>query len=79
MENMGGKTSPIIENKNHEMGVLCRQVYEEGRTNGWPGLWLEVRDICEEIGIPDLNDYPASKDIVKDAIQEHHYQVMKEQ
>ena len=48
----------LLRIKNHEMGVLCRQVYKEGRTNGWPGLWLEVRDICEEIGIHDLNDYP---------------------
>ena len=69
----------LLRIKNHEMGVLCRQVYEEGRSNRLPGLWLEVRDICEEIGIPDVNDYHSSKDIVKNAIHEHHHKVMKEE
>ena len=54
--------------KTHEKDVLCRQVYEEGKANGWPGLWVEVRDICKELGIPDMNEVAVSKVTIKNAI-----------
>ena len=68
----------LLRIKSHDTSVLCKQVYEEGRSNGWPGLWLEVRDICEELGIPDLNDVTLTKATIKNAIFEHHYSDMKE-
>ena len=68
----------LLRIKNHDTSVLCKQVYEEGRSNGWPGLWVEVRDICEELGIPNLNDVNLTKATIKNAIFEHHYSDMKE-
>ena len=62
--------------KTHEKDVLCKQVYEEGKANGWPGLWVEVRDICKELGIPDMNEVAVSKVTIKNAIFKHHYDDM---
>ena len=39
-------------------------------------LWVEVRDICNELGIPDINDVAISKGKIKKAIFEHHYNDM---
>ena len=40
--------------KSHNTGSLCRQVYEEERAKVWPGLGMEVKQICEELEIPAL-------------------------
>jgi hypothetical protein len=66
----------LMRIKNHEMGTLCRQVYEEGKHMGWPGLGQEVSDICAELGIPDVNNMMVSKHEVKNAIFDHHYNDM---
>ena len=63
--------------KHQDKSVLCKQVYEEGKENGWPGLWGEVKEICEEVGIPDLNENYATKVMIKEAIFENHYENMK--
>ena len=65
--------------KNHETDVLCRQVNEESRVNGWPGLGMEASKICEEIGIKDINDFYMSKTEIRDAINNHHYQDVKKE
>ena len=43
----------------------------------WPGLWREVTEICNEIGIPDVNDEVVSKTDIKTAIVNHHMNDMK--
>ena len=68
----------IMRIKKHEEGVLCRQIYEEGKINGWPGLGQEVTEICNTIGIPDVNSQIVTKKEVKTAIFEHHYKDMVE-
>ena len=35
--------------RKHEEGVLCRQIYEEAKARGWPGLGQEVSDICQTL------------------------------
>ena len=65
--------------KNHEKDALCRQIYEEGKAKGWPGLGKEVTDICKEINIPDVNNEAVAKTIVKEAIFNHHYEAMKKE
>ena len=52
-------------------------MYEETEINGWPGLGQEVRDICQEIGIPDINKNYVSKIQIKRAIFRSHYSDMK--
>ena len=46
-------------------------------SNGWPDLWKEVKEICEELGIPDMNEVPIAKSTIKNAIFEHHYKDLK--
>ena len=41
----------LMRIKSQGMDTLCRQVYEEGVKNDWPGLAKEVSEICKEIGI----------------------------
>ena len=65
--------------KSHDTDTLCRQVYEEGRANGWPGLGREVTQICEELGIPDINDVSLTKLELKRAIFGHHYKDLKKE
>ena len=57
---------------NHEMNTLCRQVYEEGRSHNWPGLWKEVSEICSTVGLRDVNTTMLTKMEVKNAISRHH-------
>ena len=46
----------ILRIKNHEKGILCRDVHKECKSISWPGLGQEVTSICQELGIPDVND-----------------------
>ena len=39
-----------------EENTLARQVYEEQKTNHWPGLAKETKVICQELGIEDCNE-----------------------
>ena len=59
-----------------EDGSLAKTINEEAEDQGWPGLWKEVRSICIEIGIPDINLYQVRKQDVKKAIFKAHYQEM---
>ena len=67
----------LIRIQSQEENVLSRQVYEECKTRGWPGLGEEVAEICREIVIPDINNHSVSKEEIKDAIWNHHQQDMK--
>ena len=52
--------------------ILSRKVLKEQKKNDWPGLSIEVRDICKELGIPDLNGNEMTANHIKTAIIEHH-------
>ena len=65
--------------RKHDEGVLCRQIYEEAKANGWPGLGQEVMEICQTLNIPDVNIEFVPKSVIKDAIFNHHYLKMKEE
>ena len=60
-----------IKNKNRQS--LSRKIFEEQRANNWPGLSREVRDICKEINLPDINDMDISEGEIKQAVFDHHY------
>ena len=68
----------LLRIKKHNTETLCRQVYDEGRIRGWPGLGQEVSEICRELSIPDVNDQIVSKCEIKKAIFENHYSDMIE-
>ena len=51
--------------KNMTENSLARKVWVEQVSNQWPGLALEVKGICEELGIPDVNKADLTKNEVK--------------
>ena len=65
--------------KKQDKGSLSRQVYDESRAKGWPGLGEEVSQICEEIGLPDVKETYVTKQAVGDAIWKHHYDDLKKE
>ena len=65
--------------RKHEEDTLCRQIYEECKSKGWPGLGQEVSNICSIINIPDVNEQIVSKREVQEAIFNHHYSEMKQE
>ena len=69
----------LLRIRKQEKSSLARQVFDESRAKGWPGLGEEVTEICEEIGIPDVNEVEVSKQAVNDAIWNHHYDDIKKE
>jgi hypothetical protein len=69
----------LMRIRSHDTDTLCRLIYEEGKSRGWPGLGQEVTDICQKLNIPDVNDNLVPKSVVKEAIFEHHYSDIKEE
>ena len=67
----------LMRIRNHETNALCRQIYDEGKSRGWPGLGQEVTDICTQLNIPDVNNTFVAKSVIKEAIFNHHYTEMK--
>ena len=66
----------LMRIQNQKQGVLCREVYEEAKQNDWPGLGQDVAKICSNLGIPDVNNTRISKQDIKKAIFENHYEDM---
>ena len=67
----------LMRIKKQEKGSLSHKVYYESRAKGWPGLGEEVSHICEEIGLPDVNEKYVTKQALGDAIWNHHYDDLK--
>ena len=65
--------------KSQSMETLSRKILEEQKYHNWPGLSREVSDICEKIGISDLNDGDIPVAAIKKAVFNHHYLELKEQ
>ena len=55
--------------QNLEDGSLAKIIDQEAESNGWPGLGNEVRQICRELDIPDINSYRIQKAELQKAIQ----------
>ena len=58
--------------------ALAKKICQEADDRGWPGLKSEVKEICRQIGIEDLNKHNISKTHIKEAIFYSHYKSMKE-
>ena len=71
------KINLLVRIKNQAETSLSRQIYEECKERGWPGLGEEVAEICKEIGLPDVNDVAVSKSDIRQAIWDDHYQDLK--
>ena len=51
------KCQLMVRIKRLEEDGFAKQVYKQAEENGWPGLGKEVKHICEQIQIPDINKY----------------------
>ena len=56
----------------------CLYVYHQQLERSWPGLSKEVEDICNTIGIANINEKEVTKEELEDAIFFHNYREMKE-
>ena len=68
----------LMRIKKHNVNTLCRKIYEEGKKNSWQGLGQEVAEICNVLGIADVNNTEISKRDVRETIFENHYNNMIE-
>ena len=50
------KVMMIVHIRGLNETALARQIWKEQREQNWPGLSKEVSQICEELGIPDVNE-----------------------
>ena len=69
----------LIRIQNLEEGSLALKVYEEAEKQGWPGLGRDVRNICNEIKIPNINLHKICKKDVQKAISKSHFEDMMTQ
>ena len=51
--------------QNLEDGSLAKVINQTADDKGWPGLSKEVRQICAEIGIPDINFHKIRKEEIQ--------------
>ena len=59
--------------------TLCGKILEEQKNRNWPGLSSEGKDICEKLGIPDINEHDIPPSTIKKAIINHNYSELKEE
>jgi hypothetical protein len=74
-----GKCILLKQIQNLEDTAVAQRVCLEADTQQLPGLIQDVREICSQIGIKDINKYNVSKSQIKDAIFYSHYKSMKEE
>ena len=69
----------LLRIQNLEDGSLAKNIYLEAETNNWPGLGREVKDICQQLKIQDLNKYRLTKQEIQQAIEKSHQEDMLSQ
>ena len=56
---------------------LAKEIYAEQLQHDWPGLNREVKGICENIGVKNINEEDVSKEEVEEGIYYHDYKKLK--
>ena len=56
---------------------LAKEIYTEQLQHDWPGLAQEVKEICDKIGVNNINEEDVSKDEIEEGIYYNHYKEMK--
>ena len=64
----------LLQTQGLEDGSLTKAVYQEAELRKWPGLG---REICIEIGIPDINTHIMRKKDTQAALKESNYAHMR--
>ena len=57
---------------------LAKEIYEQQLVQGWPGLAKEVKEICNEVDIPDANQVVISRKCLKLAFRNHDSKEIRE-
>ena len=66
----------LTQIKNLPDGSLAKIIQQEAELQGWPGLGREVKQICTNIGIPNINNHAVLKRDIQKAIKISHYDHM---
>ena len=62
------KVMMIVHLRSLDEETLAHKIYEEQKSNEWPGLCEETRGICEELQIEDCNKTMMGKQMYKDIL-----------
>ena len=54
----------VIQQKRLSEMSLAKKIYNEQKEKGWPCLAKEVSEICQKVGLEDLNEHEVSKEKV---------------
>ena len=65
--------------KNMDESVLAKEIYLKTKENDQPGLGNEVKQICEYLGIPDLNEHDVQKREILEKIKKKNSQEIYEE
>ena len=57
---------------------LANTIYKEQVERNWPGLSEEVREICEAVGLEEINQKEIKKEAMEEAIFFHNYREIKQ-
>jgi hypothetical protein len=55
-----------------DLSTLSRKIMEQQKMNNWPGLAMEIKEICKQLTIPDLNENTLTAGQIKTAVYDHH-------
>ena len=56
--------------KNFDDKALAKEIHNEAMINNWPCLESDVKIICEELRIPDINNIEVIKSVIYNTIEE---------
>ena len=68
----------VLAIRNLDENTIANKIYKEQKSNKWPGLATETKQICQELGIQDCNETFLSKQDYKKIVMEACHQKNKE-
>ena len=69
---MEAKVLLVLAIQRQEEGGLALEVLQEQMAMGFPGLGQEVRQICQQVGLPDATRLDVQKEEVEQCIKLDH-------
>jgi hypothetical protein len=71
----------LVSDTLHRRGEqnYARELLAEELAQGWPGITMEVKAICRQMGLPDATEKYLYRKEVKEAMSYHHLKIIKEE
>ena len=60
-----------------QAGSIAKDIYQEQIKKNWPELAPKVKEICEKVGVSNMNEKEVSKEELEEDIYFHNYKEMK--